>query len=339
MMLLVWWAGFASCDLMEGLDRHEVHAKRRDVDPLMATATKHYVRKYVWLPVATERANKLGHPVHYFTLTTADLFDVKVLEREGLLERTTRGYPGLGFCEYDDKTYDDIVRSLRWCGWSHKGWFEEMVRSHPAFEADFCFDVINLDFILVPFPDQESPLDGTWGAIRRVLEVQWNHRRSFDLFLTFRGSRTDTSAEALKSVAGLLRTNIQAGRGTAELEARIGHCDVSRLLQEDYVEFLCIGLPKLVIGYALPLGFELSRADMYKYPRGGDKEAYHIVKFVFSFEVPPSSQPRFGDPPPLVANYDSAVPLIFRKQPKDVAGVLEADPSLARELEEDIACL
>jgi len=324
---------------MHDVDRAAVHDKRRGVDPLMGTATKHFIRKCVWLPIVSQRASKLGRPVRYFTLTTADLFDVRLLEREGLLERTARGYPGLGFCELDDKTYDDIMRRVRWCGWSYKGWFEEMARAHPDFDTGFCFDVINLDFILVPFPNEESPLEGTWGAIQRVLQVQWNHGRGFDLFLTFRGSRTDTNADALDRVANLLSTNIEIGRGAAELEARAGHRNVRKLLDEDYVEFLCMGLPKLVVADALPLGFELMRADVYKYPRQGAQETYHIITFVFAFDVPAARQRRFGDPPPLVANYDAAVPFVLSKRPSDVAALLDASPCLARELEEDVARL
>lgn len=302
---------------MEGLDRRAVDAKRRGVDPLMATASKHYVRTHVWLPVARDRANRLGRRIQYFTLTTADLFDVRVLDREGLLEHTERGYPGVGFCEFDDKTFDDIMRKLRWCGWSYKGWFEDMVRNHPSFQEDFCFDVINLDFILVPFPDQESPLEGTWGAIQQVLQVQWNHRRSFDLLLTFRGSPQGTNADALSRVADLLSSNLGVGRGTGQWDARVGHRDAARLVEENYLQFLSMGLPKLLVGDALPLGFELTRVDVYTYPREGAEEAYHIMKFVFSF----------------------AVPLIFARQPQDIAGILHGDAALVKALEEDLASL
>jgi hypothetical protein len=217
--------------------------------------------------------------------------------------------------------------------------FEEMVRDHPNFQDDFCFDVINLDFTWVPFPDQESPLDGTWGAIQRVIQVQWDHRRSFDLLLTFRGAQTNTDVGALNRVADLLQTNIQAGRGVAELEARIGHRQAHRVLGEDYVEFLCMGVPKLLIGDALNLGFELTRHEVYKYPRKGKEERYDIVKFVFSFEVSPALQRQFADPPPLVANYDAAVPLIFSTQVNDVAKILETNAPLVNELEADLESL
>ena len=55
---------------MEGFNRVEVAAKRRDVDRLMATATKHYVRQHVWLPIAVERwqtgraTAEVFHPHH-----------------------------------------------------------------------------------------------------------------------------------------------------------------------------------------------------------------------------------------------------------------------------------
>ena len=82
---------------MRIFDRLELDAKRRNVDPLMATTTKHYVRQRVWLPVAKERQEKVNRPISYFTLTTADLLDVKILERAGILSKTERGIPWCGF--------------------------------------------------------------------------------------------------------------------------------------------------------------------------------------------------------------------------------------------------
>ena len=85
------------------------------------------------------------------------------------------------------RSFDEISRRLQRCSWSYKGYFEKMVSEHPNFEEEFGFDVINLDFILVPFPGQESPLEGTWGAIQRLLQVQWAKKMGFDLFVTFPG--------------------------------------------------------------------------------------------------------------------------------------------------------
>ena len=324
---------------MREFNRVAVSEKQRDVDTLMATATKHYVRRNVWLPIATKRQQQLNRPIDYFTLTTADLFDVKLLERAGLIEKTERGYPGVGFCELNDKTYDDIIRKLRWCRWSHKGYFEQMVKGHPKFETEFEFDVINLDFILVPFPGEDSPLEGTWGAIQEMLRVQWKKRRSFDLFLTFRGSRKGTNAQALNSLAGLLCQNLQTGRGVDQFEDRVGHLDPVRLLEENYRTFLCMGLPKLLIGDALKMGFQVSRSDVYSYPRHGSSEVYDIVKFVFGLEVPGSPQRNFAELPEVVANYDAAVTDIFTKSVVDVSEIVESDPELCSCLEEDLGTL
>ncbi len=324
---------------MEGFDRVEVAAKRRDVDRLMATATKHYVRQHVWLPIATERWQQVGRPLKYFTLTTSDLFDVRVLERNGLIEKTARGYPGVGFCESNDKEFDEISRRLQRCFWSYKGYFEKMVSEHPNFDEEFGFDVINLDFILVPFPGQESPLEGTWGSIQRLLQVQWARQTGFDLFITFRGSRSGTNEEAITLVADLLRQNLQSGRGANEFENRVGHLDPFKLLDEDYVTFLCMALPKLLIGDALDLGFVISRANVFKYPREGEHGPYEIVKFAFGLEVPEPFQRNFAQPPHLVRNYDEWVPQIFNDATVDVAKLLEADPNLRAKLEEDIEYL
>ena len=55
---------------------------------------------------------------------------------------------------------------------SHKGTFENMVLRDSKLDLEFSYDVVNLDFTWVPFPDKESPLEGTWGAVKRLLEVQ-----------------------------------------------------------------------------------------------------------------------------------------------------------------------
>ena len=321
---------------MQEFDRVEVAAKRREIDLLMATAPKHYVRQHVWLPIAVERRERVGRPIRYFTLTTSDLFDVRVLERNGVIERTARGYPGVGFCESNDKEYDEISRRLQRCSWSYKGYFEKMVSEHPNFETEFAFDVVNLDFILVPFPGEESPLAGTWGAIQRLLQVQWTKRTGFDLFITFRGSRGGTNEDAITLVADLLRQNLQSGRGAKEFEDRVGHLDPFKLLDDDYVTFLCMGLPKLLIGDALDLGFVISRVNVFKYPREGEHGVYEIVKFTFGLEVPEPPPRVFAQPPHSVRNYDEWVPQIFSEGTVDVGEILERDPNLRAGLAEDI---
>ena len=319
--------------------RGDVAAKRGDVDRLMSTAIKHYVRKHIWLPIAIERRQRLNRPIKYFTLTTSDLLDVKVLERKNIIEKTGRGYPGVGFCEFDDKAFDEISRKLQRCSWSYKGFFEKMVSDHPLFEQEFVFDVVNLDFILVPFPDRESPLEGTWGAIRKLLEVQWEKEVGFDLFLTFRGSPEGTNEEALLDVARLLKKNLESGRGVEEFRSRVGHDDPVRLLESDYVTFLCVGLPKLLVGDALQIGFHISRAKVYMYERQGDKELYYIVKFVFGLEIPPLAALGFAQPPDLVSNYEELVPKVFEKKVVNVTEILQSDLGLQKSLEVDLKSL
>ena len=324
---------------MEAFDRGEVAAKRRDVDRLMATAPKHYIRQHVWLPIAADRSKRLGRPIKYFTLTTSDLFDVRVLERNDIIERTDRGYPGVGFCESNDKEYDDISRRLQRCLWSYKGFFENMVSDHPDFERGFGFDVINLDFILVPFPGLESPLEGTWGAIQKLLKVQWDKGIGFDLFLTFRGSRSGTNKEALHDVAGLLQKNLENGRGAKEFHDRVGHCDPFKLLEDDYVTFLCMGLPKLLVADALNLGFLISRVDGYVYERQGDDGPYYIVKFAFGLEIPQTTTSAFAQPPHLISNYETWVPQMFGKVALNVSQIVESDVGLQKNLEADLSRL
>ena len=321
---------------MTTTDRAAIGAKRRDVDVLMSTPTKHYIRQEIWLPAAIRRGSQLGRPITYFTLTTPDLLDIKVLDRAGLLERTQRGYPGIGFCEKDDKTYSDIIRRLQWCPLSYKGSFEDMALEEDDFGSRFGFDTVNLDFTWVPFAENESPLDGTWGAIRRVLEVQYEKRISFDLFLTFRGSLEGTDQNSIAKLVDLLAINLSDGRGVGEFDKRVGHLDVDRLLSEDYLTFLALGLPKLLVGDALEIGFHVSNPNVYSYQRVGSEETYNIIKFVFGLEVPESAEREFGAVPGLIQHYDTVVPEIFSAHIVDVDDIVRSDSILVSALNDDM---
>ena len=322
---------------MDSINRAAVDAKGRDIDRLMETPVKQYMRRHVWLPVAQRRRCQLGRPINYFTLTTPALHDVNLLLDAGLVERTPRGFPNIGFCEFDERRYVLIANQLRRCRWSHRGPFEQMVLEDENFESTFNFDVINLDFIAVPFPDGESPLEGTWGAIEKLLYAQWKQAVGFDLLMTFRGSIDRTDGDALDRVARLLQQNLEGGRGIVEFESRVGHGDPILLMNEDYTTFLSLGLPKLLASKALEIGFEVGGHDVYKYQREGSDGMYHIIKFVMSLEIPQqSSASSFAALPPAVARYDAIVPQIFSKPTVDVDCVLAREPYILKEMEEEI---
>ena len=158
-------------------------------------------------------------------------------------------------------------------------------------------------------------------------------------FLTFRGSRVGTNSSALMSLADLLYQNLKRGRGVDQFMERVGHLEPVKLLEQNYHKFLCMGLPKLLIGDALRLGYQVSRADVYSYPRQASSEVYDIVKFVFGLEVPMDSQPSFAEVPSVVTNYEDAVPDIFAKAVVDVGNILDADSGLRRCLQEDLRTL
>ena len=141
------------------------------------------------------------------------------------------------------------------------------------------------------------------------------------------------------SLADLLCQNLKRGRGVDEFMERVGHLDPVRLLEQNYHKFLCMGLPKLLIGDALRLGYQVSRADVYSYPRQGSSEIYDIVKFVFGLEVPMHYRPSFAEVPSIVTNYEEAVPDIFAKAIVDVGNILDADSELRRWLQEDLCTL
>ena len=119
----------------------------------------------------------------------------------------------------------------------------------------------------------------------------------------------------------------------------MGHRDPFQLLEDDYVTFLCVGLPKLLVGDALSLGFHMSRADVYVYERQGDDAPYHIVKFAFGLEIPSLATSSFAQPPMLVSNYDAWVAQVFEKIVVDVSGLLESNPDLQDDLQTDLDSL
>ena len=137
-------------------------------------------------------------------------------------------------------------------------------------------------------------------------------------------------------VAELLGQNLQSGRGVNEFVGRIGHREPDRLLSEDYVTFLAVGLPKLLIGEAIQADFRLSRTDVYSYLRGENGTTYQIVKFAFGLEIPESSGTVFAALPEVVANYDAQVAEIFAKPIVDVGDIVDANPDLRSSLEEDL---
>lgn len=291
----------------------------------MKTAAKNYIRRNVWLPIARKRHQKLRRPIRYFTLTTADLYDIKLFGEHNLLELTERGYPGLGFCERDDKAYLDIIREIRSCALAYKGTFEEMALRDDQFAENFCFDVINLDFTRVPFPKRESPLEGTWGAIERVLEVQLVRKIGFDLFLTFNGRPNGTDTEAINKLSQLLCSNLEAGRGVSEFQSRVGHKDPARLLRQDYVTFLSVGFPKLLAGKAIEFGYTVDDIKTYRYARLGVSNPYDMIKFTFTLEIPKREGKKFAQKPPVVTNYDTTIPAIFSSPIVDVDKLMESE--------------
>ena len=265
--------------------------------------------------------------------------EVAVLHRAGVIERTPRGYPGLGFCERDDKTYSDIARQIRMCKISHKGSYEEMILEYPDALSGPTFDVINLDFTWVPFPKRQSPIQGTWKAIRKTLEVQATNRTSFDLFLTFRGNRKGTHGQSINQISDLLRKNLSQGRGMDEFKGRIGHLDPNRLLSQDYLTFLAIGLPKLLLTDALNVGFHISRFEVYSYSRSTSGKPYHMIKFVFGLEISDLiGRPLDALPEPIM-HYETAIPRIFATDVIDVENALTSDPRLRILLQNDLDAL
>jgi hypothetical protein len=312
--------------------RRRRYEKRTTLRHLWRTPEKQYVRKFGWLPVAQARNQMLARPLRYFTLPGEEALDILFFHGQGLLQKTNRGFPDIGICEVDSDILAEAMQKLKFVGRQRCGKFEDVAKESDFLEW-FNYDVVNLDFTSVPFPDGESPFEGTWGAIEKVVESQARHRQPFDLFLTFRGDISGTNQAALQELLENLRKNLDNRSRRDALQRRIGHLDINRLLQQNYPEFLLVALPKLVVGLAVNNNFACPTTTSYYYARTGDEgTTYKIIKFVFSVDLPAQGKKSLSHHPQLVETYEEGVLHSFASVPIDVDSELNTKPDLRKEL-------
>ena len=271
--------------------------KQREHEQDYTDPEKHYVRKHAWVPAAQARVERLrcegtAEYLRYFTLCAEKAIDVHLFGvQESLVEFDDKGYPGVVFCEcYPDQFEAITARLDRTTG--ILGYFEDLVldascQASQLFTSELPFDVYNLDFTGVCFPESEPPFSRTLDAIVTLVE-QLGHppfQKGFDIFLTFRAQKSQVNEDAIRQ----LRANVQDNRTQYdwfdELFAGNHGDSVGTLAQSRYHEFLLLSLPKLVGRFGERAGFRLTCPHRLCYARPTAQDAqFYIVSFVLTFD-------------------------------------------------------
>jgi len=309
---------------------------------------KHYVRKYGWLPSAQRRLRMLrGSPrrasdfARYFSLCGPEAIDVFFLAENGIVQRGPRGFPGTAVCEANLEAFRDIAPKLGQCAGTFHGTFERVVTT-PSFERCCPFDIINLDFTSTLFPDWQDPNSNTVRAIQRMMQIQEEHRRSFDLYLTFRARRPESNPSAVDELRQMMEENLQGDQDATRLF--VNHCapSVQDLLQKDFRDFIARTLPKLLIEFGAEHHFIAKHAATYSYERRKRRThdrgslVYFMLKFILAFEFAGGT---LSSTHRAISNVRNQIRRSLTTDLVDVRTELANNPSLEEALRQEVSRL
>jgi len=286
-------------------DRRISEEKQSEHERDYTDAEKHYVRKHVWEPAASDRLIKINatesRQLKYFTLCAEKAIDVYYFYFKNLIgDYDGLGYPTVAYCECDTGHYETLAANLgRTLGFH--AYFEDLVldQENPKskeFYSSLPFDIYNLDFTGVCFPRGEPPFSRTLDAIVTLINKlgQPGYRSGFDIFFTFRAQRSEENRDAIRDLKNNLDDNIRSYPWYNDLFI-FRHQSVEELLQSRYHEFLLCSLPKLIGGLSRVAGFQVSCPFSLYYPRPNSQNPkYYIVSFVLKFDWVGVDAPRFG---------------------------------------------
>ena len=265
---------------------------------------KQWVRRHAWLPLGQARLEMVkdqgaAEYLTYFTLCAEKAIDVRLFWIEDLLQFNGHEYPGVVFCECSPESYEMIASRLgRTKGF--RAFFEDLVLGEDAaksvdFYSSLHFDVYNLDFTGVCFPNSDPPYSKTLAAIVTLIQRLGEppYQRGFDMLLTFRAQRSMDNDQAVTQLKSNIRDNRRRLAWFDDLFRQRYSGDMAELIGT-YHEFLLVALPKFLGRVAKASGFGVRCPFRVYYPRpDAERPEYHIVSFGLSFEwVGTTSQVR-----------------------------------------------
>ena len=240
---------------------------------------KHAARCLLWLPEAQALKTQKRRFLKYFTLPGKYAYDIFFFEKNEIVQKHTRGFPDVRFCDNNDQAYSTAKRLLgNTVG--KKGNFEKLVlNNEKEFWDGFPYDLYNLDFTGTCFPDDQPPFSDTFVAIKQIIEHHVSENCfPFVVFLTMKALASETKDEAKEE----LKENIETNRSNANFTQQINNLipNIESFIDTRFEDFIIISIPKIVCHLA-QVHCNIETRKRAKYPRSNN--AYFIVKFVFRF--------------------------------------------------------
>ena len=231
-----------------------------------------------------------GRSPKYLSFCASEAVDIFLFLREGILKRNadTNVIERTYFCEDDPTDFGIISQLIGAHEQGFYGNFQEMIlfedddttqglalndianrysseiRSklsikdrHQRFRSMVPFDIINLDPYGTFFPPKGDVLSPMLRSVRKLLDWQTEASLedptfdSFTLFLTSHVEDGLMNDNALEELVDMVNSNGLTYAGFSEsLMNRFGTSDALTMLSENFTEFFCVALPKLVVSEA-----------------------------------------------------------------------------------------
>lgn len=297
----------------------ELEFRRKQAGSSYTDIKKHWVRLNGWLPVFKKYSDARTKQVKYLTLCAKKAIDIRYFRHKNVLihDNEEKKFPTVTFIEKESQDFATIAETLGTPLLGIKRGLEDVFLLPEAFPEDhqallktFPYDIVNLDFTGDVVPTRDHPYSNTLRAIEKIFSVQHEKgAHEWHMFLTFRACRATSNEDA----------NIQIRDRVADNLADLGfkkaygqRSSPQMMLDEDYKEFLRIGIPKYLAWRATDNGFSMNLENSYFYPRKGPPP-YDILKFIIGFKSlwEPGGLP---DRKAAQINYRKSVESLFASQ-------------------------
>lgn len=275
-------------------DIKKVNEKTVDSYADFSGLIKHAARYALWLPESKSLRQNKNKPLRYFTLPGKWAYDIIFFEKEGIIQKDTRGFPDVRFCDNNPKSYSDAKRLLGNTIGKKENFEKLVLEDHPEFWDGFPYDIYNLDFCGTCFPDTQPPFSETFQAIEKIISKHASdNQHPFIIFLTMKALDAETNTQAKEQLIQNIETNRVDTNFTQQINNLIPN--THDFVTQNFVDFIMISVPKIICHLAQN-HCDIDVKARAKYSRHNqDAGNYYITKFVFKFT-------RRGDRTLLVRN-------------------------------------
>lgn len=219
--------------------------------------------------------------------------------------------------------------------------------AHHRLREAFPFDIINLDVCGAMFPPRKNIMNPLLKSIIQILDWQTNSTfpinnlecKQFTLFLTSHINSADrTNQKAIQQLTDLLIDNINTNPDFQEAFVnRYSHNQVQKLVSENFPEFICLAIPKLMIKRALlDFGWEVDHGETYIFHRDDkwkDNKQYQIMHTISVYKRISNSSEQLDAF--KMEQYFQSVTQLINDGIQWIDGIVE-NSNIKQELEEDL---